>query len=979
MRPRYPRGRAGGDRCWGPRRSGVTDVTKIVLFLTWLAAACGILAPRETRAQPATVPPALDLAAPIPLDSAISIARLANGLTVYVRPNGWPEDRVELRLAVRAGSVLEEDDQRGLAHFVEHMAFNGSEHFPPGTLVGYFESLGARFGADLNASTSYDETVYRLTVPTEPESLVDRGLLVLADFAARTTFSDVEIDKERGVVLEEWRTRLGAGERLRRILDPVRYHGSRYAVRHPIGLPEVIEKAPHERLRDFYRTWYRADLMALFVVGDVDTARAWADVRRLFGTIPRPAAGRDLPVHEVPPHDATLYVVATDPEARGSSVALVHKGPRPRLVTLADMRRSFTRSLLFQMLNDRFRELSRIPDAPFLAAAASIGGLGRKVRTFTVSATVPDGGIGAGLRALVLETRRAHAYGFGAAELERAKQALLANYERAERERDRIESNAVVGRCVAHWLEDNPYPGVGDQLRLAQALLPAIAATDVDSAFAALVHDTNRVVQAVAPEKPGLVPPTEVDLERVVASAAAESVGAWLDKVAGRELLPEKPAPGAVRERRSIPELGVTVLRFANGAEAWLKPTDFKKDQIFFVGDAPGGASGVDPERYQLAMQATSVVRECGVGGLSPTEITKLLAGKLAGASTWIGPWSHGVSGSSSPEDLETALQLLWISFTEPSERPEGVEVVRKRLRDGLANRERDPDQAFSDTLRVTNARHHYMARPLAPEVADALGLDAALAFHRERFANAADFTFFVVGAFDPAAIEPLLARYLGGLPSAGKRRSRARDRGYGFPKSGPVEVDVRRGQEPKSRTTLTFFADPGTDPAAIGRVRAAADLLEMRLRDILREDLGSTYSVSVGFSSLRPQVAYGTVSISFGSAPENRDRMLEATRREIERLQSEGPTDEDVRKVQEIARRELEVSTKENQWWLWNLHEAHRMGWDPRTILAERSRIDALDAATLQETFRRSFSARRWTRVSLMPEAHPPAEEGSP
>jgi zinc protease len=910
---------------------------------------------------------AFDASAPVPADSAVTIGKLPNGMTYYIRHNGWPENRVELRLAVRAGSLVEDDDQRGLAHFVEHMAFNGSQNFPPGELVHYFESIGARLGPDLNAYTSFDETVYRLEVPVDRESLLERGIVMLADFAARLSFVDSEITQERGVVLEEWRGHLGAGERMSRLVLPVLYQGSRYADRLPIGDPDVIRNAPPARLRDFYHAWYRPDLMAIVVVGDIDPEKVETLVRDQMGELPK-KEGPQPPRLAIPPADTTRFVIATDPEARFSSIGLTIEEPREPLRTQGDYRTSFVRSLFAAMLNDRFRELSRIPDAPFLMASASFGILAPGTRSFGVRATVEDGGIEGGLRALVLELQRARVHGFGEAELDRARNSLMASLERSYQERARTESSRLIAQYVSNFLDDTPMPSIEQRLQLAREILPGISIDDTDAVLDTILVEGSRVVIAEAPEKEGLETPTTQELAWVIAEAESTPVTPWVDQVAGRSLLESEPTPGHVQERHEIPSIGVTVLKLDNGVDVWLRPTDFKRDQVLISGYSLGGASVVDPKRYPEADNALAIVREAGFGGFSPTEISKLLAGKLVAANPFIGDYTQGITASSTPGDLITALQLLYLEFTQVSDRPEVLEVVQKRLRTILANREQDPDAAFWDAVARVNSRDHYMAHPTTIEDVNALRFEPAVDFYRRCFDNAADFTFFCVGAFQVDSIVPLLDRYVGALPSKHKRTARFKDRHYRFP-DRIEEVVVRKGREPRSRTALAFFADAGRDRAERTLVWSLTDLVEIRLRDILREELGSTYSVSVAYSDLQPVPKYGTIEIAFGGAPENADRMVEATLAEIQRLQREGPSESDLSTVQEIERRALETSEKRNGWWLGAMQHSHLLGLDPEGIATVRSRIDALTVDALHRAAKQYFPMKRWTRITLLPE----------
>jgi zinc protease len=940
--------------------------------LTWLAAGgltvvSAAAVPQAAQAPaPAAAPVRLDQA--LPVDPAVRIGQLPNGITYYVRKNGRPEKRVALRLAVKAGSILEDEDQRGLAHFLEHMNFNGSEHFKPGELVAYLESIGARFGADANAYTSFDETVYMLDVPTDKPGLVDKGLLALSDFAARATLSDAEIEKERGVVLEEWRLGQGASSRIQRKQLPVLLHGSRYAERLPIGTPEVLRGFPPERVRAFHRAWYRPERMAVVAVGDVDPAAAEAGIRAQFKDIPKSAREAPLPVYDIPSHPQTLLSVATDPEARGSSVTLIFKHPRLPEKTVGDYRKTLVRSLFQSMVNDRLSERARRADAPFLGASSSGGSLGQTLDTYVLSARVTDGGIVAGLEALVTEAERVRRHGFSADELERTKKTMLAAYERGYHERDKTESGSYAREYVSHFLEAEPTPGIETEYALVQELLPGIALDEVRDLTRTLVHDDSRVVLATAPEKEGLRAPTADELRAAVAAAAAAPVGPWEDTLAGRELLEKKPAPGRVAETRTIEALGVTVLTLGNGVSVWLKPTDFKNDQVLFSAYTPGGASMADPSELYEATVSPAAASEAGFGGKSPDDLGKLLAGKLANASPYVGGYTHGISGGSTPRDLETALQLVYLAFTQPNDRPETFEVLRKRLMAAVVNQAQDPEAVYSEKVREVNTNGHYTARALKPADVAALSHQKSLAFYRRAFANAADFTFFFAGAFKVEDVTPLIAQYLGALPSKGARSSSFVDRGLSFP-AKPVRARVEKGVEPKSQTALTFFADTGLQEMEMFHARVAASVLRSRLRDLLREELGGTYGASVGYSDLAPLRGYGTTAISFGSSPDSVAKLEQAALAEVARLQKEGPSADDVQKAQEIERRELETALKQNPYWLGSLQTVHMLGWDPTSIARRQKRIETITRDSLRAAFVRYFPLDRYTAVSLFPE----------
>jgi zinc protease len=904
----------------------------------------------------------------LPVDAAVRTGRLPNGLQYFIRPNGRPEKRVALRLAVNAGSLQEENDQRGLAHLIEHMAFNGTEHFKPGELVSFLESIGARFGPHVNAVTSFDETVYMLEVPTDREGYLDTGLLALADFAAGLSLLPAEVEKERGVVLEEWRGRLGAGSRITDRQLPVLLQGSRYAERLPIGLPDVIAKAPRERLEAFYRKWYRPDLMAVVVVGDVQPDDVERMIRERFGAIRRPADPVATVDRTVPRHGQTLVGMVTDPEAQGWSVELVYKATAEEDQTVRGYRKALVRQLVSEMLNLRLREIARRPTAPFLNARAGSSSLGRVLEAFELQASVPEGRTTEGLAALATEARRVRQFGFSAAELDRARRALLAAYERAYNERGTTESGSYAAEYVRHFLEAEPIPGIELEFKIAATYLPQVTAEEASGLARTLISEDNRVVLGVAPEKKETPAPTEEALRAALARANAAPVEPWADVTAGRELVEKAPRPGRVVGRREIAEIGVTVLTLANGVEVWLKPTDFKHDQVLFSAYAPGGLSLASPADYKSAALATAIVGVGGLGGLSPVDLSKLLSGRIAQASPTMGAYTHGVSGSSTPRDLETALQLTYLAFTAPNFTPEAFDLLKRRLAGALENREQNPRAVFSDRTSLVNTSNHYSAMPLRASDLASLTLETTRAFYHARFANAADFTFFFVGTFSVSDLTPLIEQWLGGLPSTLQRASAFKDMGVRFP-SAPVREEVRKGKEPASQTLVSFFADPGLDEFEMHRARAAATLLGIRLRDILREELGGTYGVSVAFNNDLPLSGYGMMSIQFGSAPDNVDKLLTATLVEIARLKAQGPSAEDIEKVKELERRDLETNARQNAYWLGSLQTVYMLGWDPVGITRRPQRTERLTPEALHETFKRYFPMDRYTVVTLKPE----------
>ena len=927
--------------------------------------------PAGARQPPAAAktPPSARAQDLLPFDPAVRTATLPNGFKYFVRKNGQPAKRVSLRLAVKAGSLNEADDQQGLAHLIEHMAFNGSTHFKPGELVSYFESTGTRLGPHVNAYTGFDETVYMLELPTDKPEILAKGLTALADFAGGLGLDPAEVDRERGVVVEEWRGSLGAGARVRDKQIPVLYYRSRYAQRLPIGKPEVIRSAPVERLRSFYDTWYRPDRMALVVVGDVDVPQLDAAIRTTFaGLKGRGRAGRPAD-STVPLHRELLTSIATDPEITASSVSMLWKHERESDLRVSGYRRALIERMAELMINQRLGELARKPDAAFLGAGAGEGGLGPKVSTFSVRASVQDGRIEDGLRAIATEARRVREFGFGPSELDRAKRSMMAGYERAYNERDKTESGSFAQEYLSYFLDSEPSPGIEFEYRLVRQLLPSITLEDVSALVRSLMSGDARVLLAVSPQKAAITVPAETALRLALTAAeTAPGVLAWTDAAATRALMEATPEPGAAASRREIAAIGVTVVRFANGVEAWLKPTDFKNDQVLFSFEAEGGTSLAAPADYAEASLAATYVMLGGVGGLSATDLQKVLAGKIASASPFVRLSTHGISGSSAPAELETALQLVYQEFTAPSDDADAFGLLTRQLSAAVANRDSNPMQVFGERVAEINSSNHYTAQPVTPERVSSLDRAKMGAFYRARFSNAADFTFYLVGAFKIDDVLPLLARYVGSLPSSGNAASHYKDVGIHFPES-VQRVRVEKGQEPRSQTIISFFADPAPDTPEAESLGAATTVLDIALRDVLREELGQTYTVSVGLSLLLPQRGGGRVSVSFGAAPENVESMTDRVLQEVKRLQQEGPSADLTQRAKEAARRNHELALRQNGYWLQRLQTARMYRRDPADeILGRIGRIDLVSEQSVRDVFKRYFPLDRYTVVTLVP-----------
>ena len=910
----------------------------------------------------------------LPQDPAVLTGQLENGLRYYVRSNGRPENRAFLRLVVRAGSVLEDDDQRGLAHFVEHMAFNGTRNFEKTELLDYLQGIGMRFGPDVNAYTGFDETVYMLEAPTDDPEILDKALLVLEDWAAGVSLEDEEIEKERGVVIEEWRGDRGAGARLRDAEIPYRFHGSRYAERLPIGDPEMLREAPPERLRDFYRDWYRPDLIAVIAVGDFDAAAIEAEVRQRFGTLKGPDRPRERFEAEIPSHEETLVSVFADPELPRSSISVAYKGPADPFVTVADYRARLVRGLYNGMLNNRLAERAEEADPPFIGATSTRGTLARTRSLYLLSAGAREGGAVRALEAVLTESERARRHGFEESELERAKVNTLRSMDRAYDERDKTHSAAYAGEYSRNFLTDEPFPGIAYERELARRYVPEVELAEVNAAADSWIHDNDRVILASGPEKEGLEQPREEELLAAFDRVEQVEVAAYEDDVGEGALVPDPPVPGEITERRVIEELGVTEWRLSNGVRVVLRPSDFKNDEILVASFSPGGISLVSDDDWLEGNVATSVAQLSGFGNFSLTQLNKALAGKVARVGPVIGPLFEGISGRGSPKDLETLFELIYLSATSPRRDAEAYESFLTRQGALLRNQSAMPRYAFFKTLTEIATQAHPRRRMITEEMLTELDQDRIFAVYEDRFRDFSDFTFFFAGSFELDAIEPLVETWLGGLPSSGREEA-WRDVGVRTPE-GRIERTVYKGLEAQSQVALVHSGPFEQSQLNRYRLNSMISLLRDRLRERLREELGGTYGANVAGGSDRIPVSTYAVQITFGCDPARVEELLQAVEEEIGRVRNELAADEEIAQIQEQQRRGRETAKETNGFWLGVLQTVYQFGEDPLGILEYEELFDQLDADMIRGAARDYLGGENLIQVLLMPEASEAPDE---
>jgi zinc protease len=905
----------------------------------------------------------------LPIDPKVRIGTLQNGLRYYIRQNTRPEKRAELRLVVNAGSVLETPDKLGLAHFLEHTAFNGTKNFAKNDLIRYLESIGVRFGADLNAYTSFDETVYILPIPTDTARIVDQAFTILEDWAHGQIFDPTEVANERGVVREEWRGRKGAGDRMLQQWLPVAFKGSRYAERLPIGTEASIMSATPEKLRALYDTWYRPNLMAVIAVGDFDPNVIEAKIKSHFSGLKNPANEEKRPVYDVPGNKEPLVAIASDKEATASNVNLIYKLPADSVNTVADYRKLLMERLYLTMLNSRFSEIAEKPDAPFLAAGASKDNFfARTTEAFTLAANVKDGGIERAAEALLTEARRVDQFGFLQSELDRVKTNVLRSFERSYAEREKTQSEQFVEEYIGNFLQGEAIPGIEYEYKLAQELLPTITLADVNTLAKSWITDENRVIIAMSPEKQGVAQPTKEGLLAAFDKASKATIAAWTENVSSENLVEKAPTPGKIVASKPLSSIGAAEWKLSNGARVIVKPTDFKADEILFGAYSPGGSSLASDSDYMSAALATQIMQLGGVGSLNRIDLGKKLAGKAATVAPTIGETTEGFQGRSSPKDVETMFQLAYLEFTAPRLDTVVFTTFKGQAAQFLANRGLAPEAVFQDTIQVTLAQHHFRARPLTQATFNEVNPQKALAFYRDRFSDASDFTFILVGNVDTTAIKPLVETYLASLPNAG-RKEKARDTGVKTPR-GVVERTVHKGTEPKAATRIVFTGECSYTPEDRFVLRALTTLMQTRLNESLRERLGGTYSPNVSGSCQREPRQEYAVAVAFGSSPENVEVLSKATLALVDSLKAQPVSQADVDKVKEEILRSREVEVRTNTYWLGNIAARDQAGEDLGGLgPAYDEMVKRLTPAMIQAAAKKYFNTSNYARFVLLPE----------
>lgn len=913
----------------------------------------------------------IDFSKDIPFDSSVKTGKLENGLTYYIKKNAKPEKKVDLRLVVNVGSILEDDDQQGLAHFMEHMCFNGTKRFPKNQLVDYLQSIGVKFGQHLNAYTSFDETVYFLPIPSDDSEKLEKGFQILEDWAFNTVLTPEEIDKERGVVLEEYRLGLGAQKRMMgRYISKMMYN-SKYATRLPIGQKEILEKFKHESLVRFYKDWYRPDLMSIIVVGDIDVAEMEKKIKDHFSNYKNPANEKVRNFFEVPNHKETFVAIESDKEASNTQVQLVYKdydAPK-KIVTVGDFRNNLVEGLFSSLLNNRLTELTNSASPPFTYGYSYYGGTwARNKKAYQSVAMMAEDKQLSALKVLVTENERAKKFGFTAGELDRSKASFLASIEKAYNDRAKTNSENFVGELQSNFLEKEPVPGIEWTFETMKKMLPTITLTDVNDLIKNYIKEDNRVVIFTGPQKDNLKKVTEAEVLEALKVNEAD-IKPYEDKALATSLIRKELKPGTIVKRETNATLGTKTLVLSNGAKVVYKTTDFKNDEVLFEAVSLGGSNLYSNEEMKKVQFANGALSEAGFSGLKLNDINKFMTGKIARVNPYISGSTEGLRGNTTPKDLEYLFQMVQAYFTDLNYDPEAYEGFKQKQSSFFKNMASQPASFFQQEFYTYLNKENPRFNGVMPTDKSWADTDYKLAYdkYKERFANAADFEFFFVGNVDDKIIEALAAKYIASLPAT-TTKEKAVDLGYRMLK-GDLKKVVNKGTDPKSNVTIMFYGDAKYSPKEALHMEALGEVLTIKLIEQLRESESGVYGVSARGSMNK--VPYGSYSfnIGFPCGPDNAEKLTASALNELQKIIANGPEEKDLAKYKEGELADYRKNSKENRFWMSNFTRSFLNGNNPENALKYEAEVNAVTGKDLQEVAKKYLTKDKVIGM-LMPES---------
>lgn len=858
-------------------------------------------------------------------DPNVKIGKLSNGLTYYIKPNSKPENKVELRLVVNAGSILETDKQLGLAHFTEHMLFNGTTNFPKNQLIDKLEMLGVKFGADLNAYTSFDETVYMLPIPTDKPGNLDIGFQILQDWAQHALLLDKDIDDERGIILEELRTGKGAQDRMQKKFLPRLLNDSRFSKRLPIGTEKILKTFKYKELKDFYTQWYRPNLMSVIVVGDITTEEAEKMIQKYFSGLTNPKNMKKREVYDIKPYKKQEAMYLTDPEQSNSVMFLSFSNkPAPSDVTVGDYRNSLIENIVISAINERYGDLTESAQPPFIFGNISKSGFVRNFEALQL-VFVPSTDITTGINALLAELINLKAFGFTTSEMERVKKDMLSSMEKMYNERNTTNSSNFLGELQRNYLVNEPIPGIEKEYELYKTLLPTITLDEVNKAFNNLFTEEDKknfYAVIMAPEKSEDVVNNDKALLNTIIKGFEQKPVQVQEKVISNELLSQLPVKGSVVNKTTNAELGTTTYELSNGVKVTVKATDFKSDEIVFSGVKNGGTNSYGAKDVGNVNQLIDVIDAMGYGNFAPTDLTKALSGKNVNLKQNFGEIYNTVSGSSDVKGLEDLLQLNYLKLTTPRVDKELAEAYISKMKSQLKFAKANPQFAFVDTLMAAM----YDNNPLRPvaipteELMNKINVDEVVNIYKQEFGKADGFHFFIVGNVDEATLLPLMENYIASLPTTGVQPKFV-DNGLRV-KPGNNRLNFNKGKEKQSLVLANYFGEmPYTEIDAL-KVSLLGDILTLRVIEKIREEMGAIYSGGFyGQFQRLPYPSY-TIGTQLPTGPENVEPIIKAIDEEFAALRANGPSQKDLDKVRLAVIEKRKENIKTNRYWASKLQQ---------------------------------------------------------
>lgn len=905
--------------------------------------------------------------AKLPFDKAVIAGKLKNGFHYYIRKNKEPEKRVTMYLAVGIGSVVERDNETGLAHFMEHMNFNGTKHFPKNELVNYLQKAGVRFGGDLNASTSFDETIYKLPIPSDDRKLLKNGLQIVRDWAQDALLDAGEINAERGVVLSERRDRLSAEQRMMEKYFPMITNGSRYASRIPIGSKENLESFKPEVLRNFYKRWYRPDLEAIVIVGDIDPKKMEQEVIRLFSDLRVEKNPVKREKYRISLLNKNQFMAVTDPELTNIQGQIYFKHPEEKIKTVRDYRKALLKSIYNRIFSGRLTQLNRSANPPFVEGRIGISDFLGGLDNLTASFDPKTGKIEEGFKAIVRELERADKFGFTQSEFERAVFAVNSSTDAAYAERDKAVSQRFVDAYVDNFLNDSPVLSTDDWYKITKQLLPTLTVSEVVAIGKEYYSSNNRDVLILAPEKDKQTLPDEALVNKWFDEVHNESLKAYDDKVSNLALLAQEPEKGSILSEKTIGPIGAKEIVLSNGVKVILKPTTFKSNEVLFSAFAPGGTSLYSDADFYSANTAASLVSVSGLGQYDATELRKYLTGKQVQVNPFIRERTQGLSGGMNKEGMKTAFEMIYAYFMAPRIDEDAFESWINRAIANVENRDSDPAFVFGKSVLESLYGDNIRRSPSNATKVKTINERRALEIYKERFSDASDFTFTIVGSFTEAEIRPYLEKYLASLPAL-RKNEKAKDLNIIEPAKGFEKV-VHNGKEPRAQVRLAYYGDYDYTEKENMNVAALQTALNTKLLERLREKESGVYGVSVSPSYDKYPTPRYAFQIRFQAEPDKYQSLIASTMDEIRKIKENGPAQVDLDKFKSEQKRQIEVAMKDNGFWLSQIDASYQYQVEPTAFLNYLNTLDGVTVQSVKEVADKYLKEERMFKFILLPE----------